>query len=67
MIKGVKHISSEFRCEFGGGKYNSQQKWNSGKCQYECKKPMKKWYARKIMLVVYVLVSMVRVVRLVNS
>ena len=53
MIKGVRHISSEFRCEFGGGKYNSQQKWNSDKCQYECKKPMKKCvceedYARSI-------------------
>ena len=35
MIKGVKHISSESRCEFGGGKYNSQQKWNSDKCQQE--------------------------------
>ena len=33
MIKGEKQISSESRCEFGGGKYSSQQKSNSAKCQ----------------------------------
>ena len=35
MIKGEKQISSESRCEFGGGKYSSQQKSNSAKCQQE--------------------------------
>ena len=31
----TKPISCDCRCEFGGRKCNSRQKWNSDKCQYE--------------------------------
>ena len=45
MIRGInesktliKHISCEYKCKFDGRKCNSNQKWNSDKCQCECKK-----------------------------
>ena len=28
----TKHISSEFKCEFDGTKYDSNQWWNNNKC-----------------------------------
>ena len=33
-----KHISWECKCKIDGRKCNSNQKWNNGKCRYECKK-----------------------------
>ena len=45
MINGIneskklaKHILFKFRYEFGGRKCNLRQKWNTEKCQCECKK-----------------------------
>ena len=46
MITGIKkmktlttkHISCERRCKFDARKYDSNQKWNNGKCWCECKK-----------------------------
>ena len=36
--KLTKHVSCECKCKFDGRKFNSNQKWNNGKCQFECKK-----------------------------
>ena len=45
MITGInesktltKHISCECKCWFNKRKCNSDQWWNNGKCQCECKK-----------------------------
>ena len=45
IIKGInklktlaKHISCGCKCKFDGRKCNSNQWWNNGKCQCECKK-----------------------------
>ena len=45
MIKGInelktltKHISCECKCNFDRRKYNSDQWWNNGKFQCECRK-----------------------------
>ena len=34
----IKNIPCECKCKFDGRKYNSNQKWNNGECQCECKK-----------------------------
>ena len=34
----TKHKSCKCKCKFDGRKCNSNQKWNNGKCQRECKK-----------------------------
>ena len=53
MITGInesktltKDISRGCKCKFDGKKYNSNQKWNNDKCQYECNN-LKKRYVRK--------------------
>ena len=33
----TKHISCDFKCKLNSTAYNSNQKWNSKTCQYECK------------------------------
>ena len=45
MITGInksktvtKYTSCKCKCKFDGRKCNSNQKWNSDKCRYECKK-----------------------------
>ena len=38
MIKGTKHILCECKCRFDGRKCNSDQWWNTAKCQCECRK-----------------------------
>ena len=43
----TKHISRECNCKFDGGKSNSNQMWNSDKCQYECKNPKKHRVCKK--------------------
>ena len=35
----TKHISCKCECKFDGRKYNSNQKWNNGKCRCECENP----------------------------
>ena len=34
----AKNISCECKCKFDGRKCNSNQKWNTIKCRWECKK-----------------------------
>ena len=38
----AKHISCEYKCIYYGKKCNSNQKWNSDKCQCACNKPNKR-------------------------
>ena len=33
----TEHISCDCKCKFNGTIYNSKQKWNDKRCQYECK------------------------------
>ena len=33
----AKHISCKYKCNFGGRKCNSNQRWNNDKCWCECK------------------------------
>ena len=35
----VGSISCERKCKFDGRKFNSNQKWNNNKCQWNCKNP----------------------------
>ena len=34
----VKNISCDYKCKFSSTTCNSDQNWNSDKCQYECKR-----------------------------
>ena len=34
----VKHISCGYKCKFDSATYNSNQKCDNDKCQYECRK-----------------------------
>ena len=40
-INEAKVCRCECRCEFDGRKFNSKQKCNDDKCQFEYKKPIK--------------------------
>ena len=40
-------ISFDWKCKFDGRKCNSNQKWNKGKCQCECKNPTKHHICKK--------------------
>ena len=53
-----------WKCQwkFDGGKCNSNQKWNNGKCQCECKKYYIRLYFKKVIIGIQLHV----VVRLVN-
>ena len=34
----IKHISCDCKCKFDSTACNSNQKWNNGECQCDCKK-----------------------------
>ena len=41
VIKVIKHISCNCKCEFDGRKHNLNQKLNKDKCQCEFRNPIK--------------------------
>ena len=58
-----KHISCECKCKFDGRKCNSNQKWNNGKCQCECKNLRKRHANKNIIfgVLVHIIVKIVNI------
>ena len=61
MIKGI----NECRCKFSAT--NSRQKWNNGKCQCDCKIPIRHRAADSPAILVNVPASVIMIVRLANT
>ena len=40
-LKTLTSYACEYKSKFDGRKCNSNQKWNNGKCRWDCKHPKK--------------------------
>ena len=65
VIKEIKHISCNCKCEFDGRKCNLSQKLNKDKCRCECRNPIRIVDTEKIIFgtVVHALVRMIQQLR----
>ena len=63
VIKVIKHISCNCKCEFDGTKCNLNQKLNKDKCRCECRNPMRIVYTEEIIfgIAVHAFVRMINI------